>query len=366
MNPHPHSSSSLVSQAPAIALGSSSFGNFDQSSPSPEEAVFRVRDMVLKAFDSGVRTVDTSPFYGASEQLLGQALSCTAVTNKYGRSEYVLMTKVGRIASDHWDYSPAWVRQSVERSLQRLRTSYLDVVFCHDIESVTDEDVSAAVGELLNFVQQGKIRSLGLSSYRIDLLAHRTRLVRERFGRPVIDVIQNWGQLNLQNARLASASDGLEAFRDAGVSCVFSSSPLVMGLLRRGAVPTVGNSQHPAPEKLREATQDAARWVEAQGESLASLALRDAIRRAQECSRKWSPLRVCTIFGASNVAELDENLEAARKILQGERNDELRMNDLNITQVQADSVLVKQVRRMLGDWVDWSFTFPSFEAGVKT
>lgn len=343
-------------QPTVIALGGGSFGNVSSNSNS-EAAVVTVRDMVLRAFDSGVRTIDTSPYYGASERLIGQALDHPDVTSKFKREEYILMTKVGRIAQDHWDYSPDWVRQSVERSLQRLHTQYLDVVFCHDIESVADDDVLDAVGELLSFVQQGKIRRLGLSSYRIDLLASRTRLVQEHFGRPVINVIQNWGRLNLQNASLAS-SESLQVFRDTGVSCVFSSSPLVMGLLRRGGIPKVGNSQHPAPEGLRTATEQVAEWVEAKGDKLSSLALRDAIRRAHDCGVKWSPLQVCIIFGASSMAELDENLQAARKILQGGNDNPLTGHVVNPTQVKVDGSLVREARHMLGEWADWSFTFP--------
>lgn len=336
-----------LSQTPVIALGGAGFSNLTH----PDPDAVPVHDIILHAFDCGVLAIDTSPFYDPSEQLLGQSLAHESVTGRYARADYMLMTKVGRIASHHWDYSPDWVRQSVERSLQRLRTHYLDVVFCHDIEAVTEDDVIDAVGVLLDFVQQGKIRYVGLSSYRIDLLVRRANLVRERFGRP-IDVIQTWGQLNLQNSRLEL--EGLQSFRDAGVSCVFSSSPLVMGLLRRGGVPVGKTGEfHPAPEGLRRVARDVSDWVEAQGDSLAPLALRDALRRAHECTREWS-IRVSVIFGVSSVAELDENLQAARKILQGD----LANHTLNATQAQMDTVMVNTARVMLGGWVDWSFTCP--------
>ena len=59
------------------------------------------------------------------------------------------MTKVGRIATLEFDYSPTWIHYSVNRPLERFKTSYLDVVFCHDIEYVTDTDAVTAVGVLL-------------------------------------------------------------------------------------------------------------------------------------------------------------------------------------------------------------------------
>lgn len=253
---------------PPLILGGAGFGY--QTHPDPTS--LPVRDIIKLASDHGIRAIDTSPFYELSEQLIGRARVEPEIADHYFRSDYILMTKVGRVSADQWDYSPSGVRQSVARLLQRLRTSYLDVVFCHDVEAVTDVNVLGAVGVLLEFVRQGKVRYIRLSSYRVNLLAHLARLVCERYGRPV-DVIQNWGQLNLHNSRLEL--EGLKAFKDAGVFCVCNSSPLVIGLLRQGGVP-VGKfgDFHPAPARLRKVAQDAAEYIATQGESLAALALR--------------------------------------------------------------------------------------------
>ena len=48
----------------------------------------------------------------------------------------VKMTKCGRYGESDFDYSPATIRRSVQRSLERLHTSYLDVVYLHDTEFV--------------------------------------------------------------------------------------------------------------------------------------------------------------------------------------------------------------------------------------
>lgn len=100
------------------------------------------------------------------------------------------MTKVGRIAANHFDYSLDWVRYSAQRSLERFKTSYLDVVFCHDIEYVTNKDAATAVGVLWEFVATGQIRYVSISGYPIDKLVRVAHLARERFGRP-LDVVQN-------------------------------------------------------------------------------------------------------------------------------------------------------------------------------
>lgn len=248
------------------------------------------------------------------------------------------------------------VRQSVTRSLERLRTSYLDVVFCHDVEHVTDGDVIGAVGELFEFVRQGKVRYIGISSYRIDLLAQLAQAVREQCGKPV-DVIQNWGQLTLQNSKLES--EGLKLFKDAGVSCVCNSSPLAIGLLRQGGVP-VGRlgDFHPAPEGLRKVSQDIADYVASQGESLAALALRFSLWRAQMTSHE--SFRMCTITGISTIPELTENIKTAGKILTSESGNagDLVNSLLDEEQVKKDQALFDRAHDMFGDWIDYGFTVP--------
>lgn len=340
--PHP-----LAERLPPLILGGA--GGFSYSTHHDPLSI-SAEEIVRKAFDLGMRAIDTSPYYEPSEEILGRALAHPRVTERYSRSDYVLMTKVGRISDAHFDYTPAWVRASVLRSLDRLGASVLDVVFCHDIESVTDEDTMDAIGVLLEFVQQGKVKYIGLSSYRIDILAHRARLVREKFGRPV-DVIQNWAQLTVQNSRLET--EGLQALKDAGVSCVCTSSPLAIGLLRKGGVPLgkLGDA-HPAPTGLRAVSQEAAEWVETQGDTLAATALRYTMWRAHENSDAAFCVR--TITGISSVDEVNENVGAAKMIFGAN----LAHPVLDSAQVDKDRLLFKAVRGILGTWIDWCFTCP--------
>jgi aryl-alcohol dehydrogenase-like predicted oxidoreductase len=66
--------------------------------------------------------------------VLGTALK--ALEPEFPRSAYQLITKVGRYGDADFDYSPDALRRSVRRSLQRLHTQYLDVVYLHDVEFV--------------------------------------------------------------------------------------------------------------------------------------------------------------------------------------------------------------------------------------
>jgi aryl-alcohol dehydrogenase-like predicted oxidoreductase len=84
----------------------------------------------------GIRAFDTAPYYDNSEIVLGTALK--ALENEFPRGTYKLLTKVGRYGpgATDFDYTPTTIRRSVRRSLQRLHTQYLDVVFLHDVEFV--------------------------------------------------------------------------------------------------------------------------------------------------------------------------------------------------------------------------------------
>lgn len=353
--------SSVVSR---LVLGGAGFST--QLHPDP--ASLPVLDVIKHALKLGFRTFDTSPYYEPSEVLLGDAFSHPEIVSQYSRSEIILMTKVGRIAALEFDYSPTWIRYSINRSLERFKTSYLDVVFCHDIEYVTDAEAVTAVGVLYDFMNQGKIRYVGISGYSIDRLVNVANLVRRKYGRP-LDAVQNWAQLTLQNTRLET--EGLAKLRDAGVDCIFNSSPLCIGLLRSGGVPigSLGDF-HPAPFGLRETASKASEWLETRGENLASLALRFAISRINLAGPR--PPGASTIFGGGSIWEIDANAEAARMILESPKEN-IRpygdIRDLEVVQkvkLEADEKLVLGVRNILGEWFNFGFTSPEVGWDIVT
>ncbi|KAJ5741478.1 hypothetical protein N7533_010887 [Penicillium manginii] len=348
---------SLSQILPPIILGGAGFSHQVHRNPNSVQAL----QVLKRAFQLGLRAIDTSAYYHPSEILLGEALSHPDITNHYTRDQYFLMTKVGRITADKFDYSPVWIRQSVLRSLERLRTQYLDVVFCHDVEFVPEDEILEAVGVLFKLAEEGHIRYVGISGYRIDILGRVAQRVQQEYCRP-LDIIQNWAQLTLQNDTLAEV--GLGVFKEAGVSCVCSSSPLAIGLLRANGVP-VGDlgDFHPAPRGLRLAAKEAADYVASHGEDLAALALRYSIRRAQSLSTP--DFRVTTIMGITTVSELQENLATAGLVLQV--SDQLRWlwNADSEPRVEAgpfktnkDEELIQAVKSILGEWYGYCFPSP--------
>lgn len=110
-------------QVSEIGFGAWQLGNKqDWASMEDEEAV----RLVHEALDLGVNFFDTAPNYGQgkSEVLLGKAL-------ERKREKAVINTKFGH-SPEGTDYSAAQIRNSIERSLMRLQTDYVDSVLIHN------------------------------------------------------------------------------------------------------------------------------------------------------------------------------------------------------------------------------------------
>ncbi len=88
------------------------------------------------------------------------------------RSEYVLATKVGETFSNgvsHYDFSGTAVRASVERSLNRLRTDVLDLLFLHsDGRDLWIQEQTDAVAAMVELKRRGLVQKIGLSGKTID------------------------------------------------------------------------------------------------------------------------------------------------------------------------------------------------------
>lgn len=117
--------------------------------------------LVGAAWDAGVNFFDTAPNYGygTSETRLGKALK-----NK-DRSKLVINTKFGHTVEGPIDFSTKAIRTSVEGSLRRLQTDYLDsAIFHNPPPEYLDGNKADAHYELLErLVDEGKIRTYGAS-----------------------------------------------------------------------------------------------------------------------------------------------------------------------------------------------------------
>ncbi|GAC1357071.1 MAG: hypothetical protein PVSMB5_01150 [Ktedonobacteraceae bacterium] len=117
--------------------------------------------LLNQVLDAGVNVIDTAECYGESEELIGRAVS-------HRRSDYYLFTKCGHAGGFELpDWHPRVIEQSIERSLKRLRTDYLDLVQLHACPQEVFQQ--SEIIEVLQRVRKaGKVRSIGYSGDRED------------------------------------------------------------------------------------------------------------------------------------------------------------------------------------------------------
>jgi L-galactose dehydrogenase len=259
----------------ASALGGV-FGNFD-----PGEGMRAVH----LAVDSGINFFDSSPYYGItlSETRLGEALVGR-------RQRVVLATKCGRYGLDEFDFSAKRVLASMDESLRRLQTDYIDLFQVHDVEfGDVQQIINETLPALRQLQQEGKARYIGITGYPPKLL----RRIAES---TPVDSILSYCHYNLLNRQM---DEVLTPFtRERGIGLI-NASGLCMGLLTEHGPP----DWHPAPAEVRDAGRKAAEFCRAQGRDISEVALRFCLDH---------PYVASTLIGIASTRELESSLNLIR------------------------------------------------------
>ena len=155
-------------RVPLLGLGTVKFGRTAKVSYArpyslPSDA--EVANLLALAKSLGVTLLDTAPAYGSSEQRIGEAIAGK-------RADWLLCTKTGEEfdgVRSRYDFSEAHTLHSVERSLRRLRTDFLDIVLIHaDGRQVADIEKAGAFRALRRLQSQGVVRAVGFSAKGLD------------------------------------------------------------------------------------------------------------------------------------------------------------------------------------------------------
>lgn len=236
-----------------LSFGASSLGSVFRETNEAES----IRT-VHTAIDMGINLIDVSPFYGLTkaETVLGKAIA------QLNRDRFILTTKAGRYGSEDFDFSKQRILESVDESLQRLQTDYIDILYLHDIEFAPfNEILEGAFPALDELKQSGKIRYFGVSGLPVSVfekaLAHKE-----------LDSVLSYCHYALNDTSLLDIVPLLEQH---GVGLV-NASPLSMGLLSTRPAA----EWHPASGEIQRLCKQAAEHCAVKGTDIAKLAVQYA------------------------------------------------------------------------------------------
>ncbi|KAH8265290.1 hypothetical protein KR038_003418 [Drosophila bunnanda] len=238
-----------------IALGGATLSNLFSDDFDREEGI----RMVHEAIKSGINYIDTAPFYGKSEELLGQALKDVP------REAYYIATKVARYEPDPakmFNYTAEKARESVKRSLKLLGVDRVDVLQVHDVDAAPSLDMvlNETIPVLEEYVKAGKARFIGITAYDVDVLKECAERAKGR-----VHVVLNYARYTLLDNTLLRYMKPFEEL-GMGIICAAAHS---LGLLSNGGP----QAWHPGSKELQDVGKRGAQICRERGVELGKLAM---------------------------------------------------------------------------------------------
>jgi len=358
----------LPKQLPLVGLGCSSFSSFFSSEEGNGElnidTVSRDHPAVIgwietirhAVLNRGINLLDTAPWYGhgVSETVVGYALDtiltndeeCDQVqhrkrTGSLARSDLIINTKVGRYEADplkQFDFSYETTIKSVQRSLERMNCSYIDVLQLHDPEFAPIPILlKETIPALLECKRRGWTRALGLTGYPLDVQNEILVKAELEFGTNAFDQSLVYCHNNIHDNSLfsehcfsseRSPTDTFAGFCKHANIHLMAAAPLSMGLLTHAGPP----AWHPAPFALKEACGKASKLCQSEGVNVSSLAILYSLSH---------PSIGCTLLGMKDEQEVDVAADLASRFSTVDFNDEENQDSI------LDQVLTPKERRVL-------------------
>jgi aryl-alcohol dehydrogenase-like predicted oxidoreductase len=287
-------------QVSPLCLGAMMFGAW--GNPDHDESV----RIIHRALDAGINFIDTADVYsrGESEEIVAKALAG-------GRRDHVVLaTKVhGSMGDDanQFGNSRRWIVQEVENSLRRLKTDWIDLYQIHRPEP--DTDIDETLGALSDLIHQGKVRSIGSSTFPASAIVE-AQWTAQRRGRERFTCEQPPYSMLVRGVE----ADVLPTCRRYGMG-VIPWSPLAGGWLsgrwrkgqdapqstRADRLPARYDLSNPANQRKLDAADALARLADEAGMSLIEMALAFVIRH---------PAVTAAIIGPRTMEHLESQLKA--------------------------------------------------------
>ncbi len=292
--------------ASQLAIAPIMFGGNVFGWTADEATSFALLDAFVAA---GFNAIDTADVYsvwvpghagGESEATIGRWLKARG-----GRDKVVIATKVGmEMAPDRQGLKPDYIRASVEASLKRLQTDYIDLYQSHrDDETVPLADTLGAYARL---IEEGKVRVIGASNYEAPRLAEALE-VAKRHNLPRYETLQP--EYNLYDrAKFEGPLAELCLAENVGVINYFSlASGFLTGKYRSEA--DLSKSVR-GPRRVKAYLDDKGHRILAAMDTIAARAR----ATPTQIAIAWllaKPAVTAPIASATSVGQLDELLKAA-------------------------------------------------------
>ena len=238
---------------------------------------------VHAAIDHGINYFDVAPYYGRTlaEERLGKAL-------ERRRDKVVLATKCCRDDVDGFDFSAKRVLDSIDESLKRLRTDYVDLFQVHDIEFGDRRQViEEAVPAVREVQKSGKARHIGITGFPLNML-------REVAAEVPVDTILSYARYNLM---VTDLDDLLRPFCEENGVGLINASPLHLRILTDRGAP----DWHSAPDEIKQTGVKLAELCRERGTNISDVALRFCFDYRPAAS---------TLVGMSKQRHVESNLAA--------------------------------------------------------
>jgi predicted oxidoreductase len=186
-----------------------------------------IKEIISFTLSLGINAFDISPIYGKGklEELFGVALSELNIQ----REKIVLFSKIGvrlpqEDGSVHYkELTEKSIKEQIELSLQRLNSTYLDVLLIHDFDPLMNIDAVAST--LTSLQLRGKVKHIGVSNFNVQ----QHKLLASRLSN---EVVTNHFELNLLNTK--ALEDGRIDFIKENYSKPMAFGPLADGRILNG------------------------------------------------------------------------------------------------------------------------------------